>query len=197
MPNARARLDPTTSIPIAPTTARMIWVWITGALRGGVPRRRGRTASAAASSAATGSRSTACRNSASCVSLGGVSVDVSVRGADCGWARSACCAAAVRLESRLHSRTIVAIVVARIIASQELSKTSARWASPTLRCLSTARRGAQLANRALVSSARVPLSTYRLQFNRHFTFVDARAIVDYLNALGVTDAYASSYLKAV
>ena len=45
--------------------------------------------------------------------------------------------------------------------------------------------------------ARVPLSTYRLQFNRRFTFRDARAIVDYLHALGVTDAYASSYLKAV
>jgi (1->4)-alpha-D-glucan 1-alpha-D-glucosylmutase len=49
----------------------------------------------------------------------------------------------------------------------------------------------------LVSAARVPLSTYRLQFNSQFTFRDAHAIVDYLNALGVTDAYASSYLKAV
>ena len=48
-----------------------------------------------------------------------------------------------------------------------------------------------------MSAARVPLSTYRLQFNSRFTFGDARAIVDYLNALGVTDAYASSYLKAV
>src|SRR3989442_11848050 len=49
----------------------------------------------------------------------------------------------------------------------------------------------------LVPGARVPLSTYRLQFNSRFTFRDARAIVDYLHALGVTDAYASSYLKAV
>jgi (1->4)-alpha-D-glucan 1-alpha-D-glucosylmutase len=48
-----------------------------------------------------------------------------------------------------------------------------------------------------VSSARVPLSTYRLQFNRRFTFGDARAIVDYLHALGISDCYASSYLKAV
>jgi (1->4)-alpha-D-glucan 1-alpha-D-glucosylmutase len=48
-----------------------------------------------------------------------------------------------------------------------------------------------------VSAARVPVSTYRLQFNSRFTFRDARAIVDYLNALGVSDAYASSYLKAV
>ena len=45
--------------------------------------------------------------------------------------------------------------------------------------------------------ARVPLSTYRLQFNNRFTFADARAVVDYLHALGITDCYASSYLKAV
>ena len=44
---------------------------------------------------------------------------------------------------------------------------------------------------------RVPLSTYRLQFHRDFTFRDARAIVDYLHALGISDCYASSYLKAV
>jgi (1->4)-alpha-D-glucan 1-alpha-D-glucosylmutase len=48
-----------------------------------------------------------------------------------------------------------------------------------------------------VSAARVPLATYRLQFNHHFTFRDAIAIVDYLHALGISDAYASSYLKAV
>jgi (1->4)-alpha-D-glucan 1-alpha-D-glucosylmutase len=48
-----------------------------------------------------------------------------------------------------------------------------------------------------VPGARVPLSTYRLQFNGGFTFRDARAIVEYLHALGVTDAYASSYLQAV
>ena len=49
----------------------------------------------------------------------------------------------------------------------------------------------------LVSAARIPLSTYRLQFNNRFTFRDARAIVDYLHALGISDCYASSYLKAV
>jgi (1->4)-alpha-D-glucan 1-alpha-D-glucosylmutase len=48
-----------------------------------------------------------------------------------------------------------------------------------------------------VTSARVPLSTYRLQFNSAFTFRDANAIVDYLDALGISDCYASSYLKAV
>ena len=44
---------------------------------------------------------------------------------------------------------------------------------------------------------RIPVSTYRLQFNRAFTFADAARIVPYLHALGVTDCYASSYLKAV
>ena len=44
---------------------------------------------------------------------------------------------------------------------------------------------------------RVPLATYRLQFNSRFTFRDAEAIVDYLHALGVSDCYASSYLAAV
>jgi (1->4)-alpha-D-glucan 1-alpha-D-glucosylmutase len=45
--------------------------------------------------------------------------------------------------------------------------------------------------------ARIPLATYRLQFNSVSTFADAQAIVDYLHALGITDCYASSYLKAV
>jgi (1->4)-alpha-D-glucan 1-alpha-D-glucosylmutase len=44
---------------------------------------------------------------------------------------------------------------------------------------------------------RIPTSTYRLQFNASFTFRDAAALVPYLDALGVTDVYASSYLKAV
>jgi (1->4)-alpha-D-glucan 1-alpha-D-glucosylmutase len=48
-----------------------------------------------------------------------------------------------------------------------------------------------------VSGARIPLSTYRLQFNSRFTFRDARAVTDYLAALGITDCYASSYLAAV
>src|SRR5438874_4097384 len=49
----------------------------------------------------------------------------------------------------------------------------------------------------LVIPTRVPLSTYRLQFNQDFTFRDARAVVDYLHDLGISDCYASSYLKAV
>jgi (1->4)-alpha-D-glucan 1-alpha-D-glucosylmutase len=49
----------------------------------------------------------------------------------------------------------------------------------------------------VVTFARTPTSTYRLQFNKSFTFKDAQAIVDYLDTLGVSDCYASSYLAAV
>jgi (1->4)-alpha-D-glucan 1-alpha-D-glucosylmutase len=42
----------------------------------------------------------------------------------------------------------------------------------------------------------IPLSTYRLQFNRDFTFNQAREIVPYLSALGISHLYASPYLKA-
>jgi (1->4)-alpha-D-glucan 1-alpha-D-glucosylmutase len=45
-------------------------------------------------------------------------------------------------------------------------------------------------------SARVPLSTYRLQFHCRFRFEDARALVPYLETLGVTDLYASPILQA-
>jgi len=43
---------------------------------------------------------------------------------------------------------------------------------------------------------RVPVATYRLQFNARFTFEDARQILPYLEALGVSDVYTSSYLGA-
>ncbi len=43
---------------------------------------------------------------------------------------------------------------------------------------------------------RIPLSTYRLQFNRDFTFAQATEIVPYLAALGVSHCYASPYLRA-
>lgn len=43
---------------------------------------------------------------------------------------------------------------------------------------------------------RVPLSTYRLQFNQDFRFEDAKAIVSYLHDLGVSDLYASPIFKA-
>jgi (1->4)-alpha-D-glucan 1-alpha-D-glucosylmutase len=43
---------------------------------------------------------------------------------------------------------------------------------------------------------RIPTCTYRLQFNRCFTFAQAREIVAYLHALGVSDVYASPYFQA-
>ena len=43
---------------------------------------------------------------------------------------------------------------------------------------------------------RIPTCTYRLQFNRWFTFAQARQIVAYLDALGVSDVYASPYFQA-
>ena len=43
---------------------------------------------------------------------------------------------------------------------------------------------------------RIPSSTYRLQFNREFTFAQARALVPYLHALGISDCYASPYFQA-
>ncbi|MEJ2695148.1 MAG: malto-oligosyltrehalose synthase [Candidatus Sulfobium sp.] len=45
-------------------------------------------------------------------------------------------------------------------------------------------------------SPRIPAATYRLQFNGSFRFGDAGDIVAYLNDLGITDIYASPYLKA-
>jgi (1->4)-alpha-D-glucan 1-alpha-D-glucosylmutase len=38
---------------------------------------------------------------------------------------------------------------------------------------------------------RIPTSTYRLQLNAGFRFSDAAAVVEYLDALGITDCYAS------
>ena len=46
------------------------------------------------------------------------------------------------------------------------------------------------------SRVRVPRCTYRLQFNRQFTFAQARELVGYLDALGVSDAYASPLFQA-
>lgn len=42
----------------------------------------------------------------------------------------------------------------------------------------------------------IPSATYRLQFHSKFTFQDATAILDYLNALGISDIYASPYFQA-
>ncbi|MEC4675752.1 MAG: malto-oligosyltrehalose synthase [Nitrospirota bacterium] len=43
---------------------------------------------------------------------------------------------------------------------------------------------------------RIPLSTYRLQFNYRFRFPDAREIINYLHDLGISDIYASPYFRA-
>ena len=44
--------------------------------------------------------------------------------------------------------------------------------------------------------ARIPVSTYRLQFNRLFNFERAAELVDYLDRLGISDCYASPLLMA-
>ncbi|HYI78922.1 MAG TPA: malto-oligosyltrehalose synthase [Chryseolinea sp.] len=42
----------------------------------------------------------------------------------------------------------------------------------------------------------IPTSTYRLQFNKDFTFQDLLGIIDYLHALGISTIYASPILKS-
>jgi len=42
----------------------------------------------------------------------------------------------------------------------------------------------------------IPVVTYRLQFNRDFTFSQAADLVPYLASLGVSHCYASPYLRA-
>ena len=42
----------------------------------------------------------------------------------------------------------------------------------------------------------IPLATYRLQFNKDFTFSQAAKLVPYLAALGISHCYASPYLRA-
>ena len=45
-------------------------------------------------------------------------------------------------------------------------------------------------------ATRIPLATYRLQFNKDFTFNDACKILDYLRDLGITEVYASPILAS-
>jgi (1->4)-alpha-D-glucan 1-alpha-D-glucosylmutase len=47
-----------------------------------------------------------------------------------------------------------------------------------------------------MSTKTIPLATYRLQFNRDFTFAQVTKIVPYLAQLGISHCYASPYLKA-
>ncbi|UCH08913.1 MAG: hypothetical protein JSV55_07350, partial [Deltaproteobacteria bacterium] len=43
---------------------------------------------------------------------------------------------------------------------------------------------------------RIPIATYRIQFNPSFTFGDVREIVPYLADLGLSDIYASPIFRA-
>ena len=43
---------------------------------------------------------------------------------------------------------------------------------------------------------RIPVSTYRLQLNSDLRFADVQALVPYFHCLGITDLYASPFLKA-
>jgi len=47
-----------------------------------------------------------------------------------------------------------------------------------------------------MAALRVPLATYRLQFNRDFGFAQAKAIIPYLHDLGITDLYVSPIFHA-
>jgi len=47
-----------------------------------------------------------------------------------------------------------------------------------------------------VTALRIPAATYRLQFHRRFRFEHAAALVPYLDALGITDLYASPIFQA-
>lgn len=51
-------------------------------------------------------------------------------------------------------------------------------------------------DRGAMCVTRVPGATYRLQFNREFTFADAQKLAPYLKDLGITDLYASPLLEA-
>ena len=44
--------------------------------------------------------------------------------------------------------------------------------------------------------SRIPIATYRLQFNRQFRFTEAQALVPYLHQLGISDIYTSPLLQA-
>ncbi len=45
-------------------------------------------------------------------------------------------------------------------------------------------------------TCRIPSATYRIQFNAQFRFQDARRLIPYLHALGISDLYASPVLQA-
>ncbi|MGE0278201.1 MAG: malto-oligosyltrehalose synthase [Nitrospiraceae bacterium] len=48
-----------------------------------------------------------------------------------------------------------------------------------------------------VSTPREPIATYRVQFNQSFTFEHARRLISYWQGFGISDCYASSFLRAM
>jgi (1->4)-alpha-D-glucan 1-alpha-D-glucosylmutase len=48
----------------------------------------------------------------------------------------------------------------------------------------------------MASHPRIPIATYRLQFNHQFTFRQAIEIVPYLQKLGISDIYSSPFFRA-
>jgi (1->4)-alpha-D-glucan 1-alpha-D-glucosylmutase len=54
----------------------------------------------------------------------------------------------------------------------------------------------QCVERVLHTDARVPVSTYRVQMHKDFTFADAQGIVGYLKKLGISDFYSSPIFEA-
>jgi (1->4)-alpha-D-glucan 1-alpha-D-glucosylmutase len=48
----------------------------------------------------------------------------------------------------------------------------------------------------MAAATRVPISTYRLQFNRRFGFKDATEIIPYLQKLGISDIYSSPFFRS-
>ena len=47
-----------------------------------------------------------------------------------------------------------------------------------------------------MTTCRIPVATYRLQFTPDFGFADALPLIPYLHALGFTDLYASPFFRA-
>src|SRR5579863_5388223 len=47
-----------------------------------------------------------------------------------------------------------------------------------------------------MATLRIPVATYRLQFNDKFRLEQARGLVEYFDRLGITDLYASPLLQA-
>jgi (1->4)-alpha-D-glucan 1-alpha-D-glucosylmutase len=71
-----------------------------------------------------------------------------------------------------------------------------RITSRALQSPSSGRARTKLLKGESMTSFRIPLSTYRLQLNSDLRFADVQALVPYFHRLGITDLYASPFLKA-